>query len=611
MGKLLLVYRLGLRDLRHRPGQAVLLLLAIAVGAATLTLSMALRGTTDDPYARTRAATNGPDVVATVLTGGANPAAGSNTVATPGDNPAGGQADPAGLAPLTSAAGVAAHSGPFPVAWAVLRDGPVSSSTEVEARDAAPSPVDRPEVLQGAWIRPGGVVVEAGYAADLGIRVGDRLTLGGVGLDVAGTAVTAAIPAYPNTCTAEGCFLANGVAAHNPGLLWATEADAARIAGTGGPDAYYLNLKLADPATAPAFAARYDTDTSPAAPYLLSWQRIRDGDAQTLARISRLLLVGSVLLALLAIASVVVLVGGRMAEQTRRVGLVKAAGGTPWLVAVVLLAEHAVVALAAALLGLGAGWSAAPLLDRPGAGLLGAAGAPSLTGATVADVAGFALAVAVAATLVPAIRAARRSTVAALNDAARTPWRWEGVLRITAHLPAPLMFGLRQAVRRPRRLMLNALSIAVTTNGLVTVMTYRDTAAIWLADPTMTRATDTICAVLVVLAAVNAVVISWTTALDARHTAALARALGGTPNQIAAGLAAAQAVPALLGALVGIPVGLALYKIPQTGGTTPPSPLALLALVTTIVLVVAALGLVPARLGIRRPVAETLAAEAP
>jgi len=64
MSTFLIVYRLGLKDLRHRPAQALLLLLAIAAGAATLTLGIALHGTTDSPYARTRTATNGPDVVA-------------------------------------------------------------------------------------------------------------------------------------------------------------------------------------------------------------------------------------------------------------------------------------------------------------------------------------------------------------------------------------------------------------------------------------------------------------------------------------------------------------------------------------------------------------------
>jgi putative ABC transport system permease protein len=313
----------------------------------------------------------------------------------------------------------------------------------------------------------------------------------------------------------------------------------------------------------------------------------------------------------LALASVAVLVGGRLAEQTRRVGLIKAEGGTSWLVAVVLMFEHVLVALGAAAVGLGDGWLAAPLIDSAGAGLLGAASAPSLTGPTIASVVAFALAIAIVAThsgrrSVPRVK----STVAALNDSARTPRRSETAIRLSAHLPAPLLLGVRLAIRRPRRLLLNTLSIAVTTSGLVTVMTYHATAGKWLADPGVTEATTVVSAMLIVLAAVNATFIAWATALDARHTAALARALGATPDQITAGLAAAQLVPALFGALLGLPGGIALYRIPKTGGTTTlPSPLGLLALVTVILLVIAILSLVPTRIGLRRPVAEALQTE--
>ena len=64
MGRLLLVGRLAARDLRHRPAQAVLLLLAITAATTTLTLGLVLHGVTSQPYQQTRAATNGPDVVA-------------------------------------------------------------------------------------------------------------------------------------------------------------------------------------------------------------------------------------------------------------------------------------------------------------------------------------------------------------------------------------------------------------------------------------------------------------------------------------------------------------------------------------------------------------------
>jgi ABC-type lipoprotein release transport system permease subunit len=605
MGRLLLVYRLGVRDLRHRPAQAVLLLLAIAAGAATLTLGLALHGTTDHPYARTRAATSGPDVVATVTTGGAG--SGPATTGRPGQGPV--QASPDALLALAHAPGVAARSGPFPVTWTLLHHGSTTGSAEVEGRDAGRDAVDRPALLRGGWIRPGGVVVEAGFASALGIGVGDRLTLAGRSFRVVGTAVSAAIPAYPNTCVT-GCFLANAVSAHNPGLVWATRADATALAGPDGPDAYFLNLRLTDPGAATAFAARYDADTAPGTPHLLSWQQLRDGDARTLATVRQVLVTGSWLLALLAVASVAVLVGGRMAEQTRRVGLLKAVGGTAWLVSVVLLFEHAVVGLCAAAVGLAAGWLAAPLVDAPGAGLLGAAGAPSIGGGTLGAVLALALGVAAGATLVPAIRAARRSTVGALLDAARSPRRRDAVIRLSAHLPPALLLGVRLVVRRPGRLLLSTFSVAVTGSGLVVVMILHASAARWSFAPQVAQATDVISVMLVVLAAVNAAFIAWTTALEVRHSAALARALGATPRQVTAGLSAAQLVPALAGALLGIAGGAGIYLAAATNATTqlPPVPW-LAAMVAVTLAATAALTAVPTHLGARRSVTDVLQAE--
>jgi hypothetical protein len=66
MGRIVLIGRLAARDVRHRPGPAALLVLAIVAAATTLTLGLALRGVSDQPYQQTRAATAGPDVVAEV-----------------------------------------------------------------------------------------------------------------------------------------------------------------------------------------------------------------------------------------------------------------------------------------------------------------------------------------------------------------------------------------------------------------------------------------------------------------------------------------------------------------------------------------------------------------
>jgi hypothetical protein len=113
---------------------------------------------------------------------------GAGHAAAPGGTAGSDQADAAGLAPLVSAPGSAAHSGPFPVTWAALRNGHTTGSAEVEGRDTAPSPVDQPELQQGSWVRPGGVVVEVGFADTSPtapylltwqqIRDGDAQTLG-------------------------------------------------------------------------------------------------------------------------------------------------------------------------------------------------------------------------------------------------------------------------------------------------------------------------------------------------------------------------------------------------------------------------------------------------
>ena len=66
MGRLLLIWRLVAGDIKRRPVQAALLLLVIVTTTTTLTLGLALRKVTDSPFARTRAATRGPDVVAVV-----------------------------------------------------------------------------------------------------------------------------------------------------------------------------------------------------------------------------------------------------------------------------------------------------------------------------------------------------------------------------------------------------------------------------------------------------------------------------------------------------------------------------------------------------------------
>jgi len=574
-----------------------------------LTLGLALGGTTDNPYARTRTATNGPDVVAQISSetskgsGQARPAPGGG-----GQDGQGEVADPTTLLPLERASGVVAYSGPFPMTWASVTLVNGLASAEVQGRDSAISSVDEPQLVQGSWVRPGGVVVEAGFASALGIHVGDPLSLGDSSYSVVGIAVTAAAPAYPSVCKYLGCFLVGAVSSYNPGLIWAPSSDVRHLAAASSEPVFYvLNLKLGNPADAPAFADDFNANASQTDPSLFTWQGIRDANAEVVAKVQTVLVTGSLLLNLLAIASVVVLVGTRIAEQTRRVGIIKAVGGTPALVAVVLLFEHALVALCGAAVGLLAGWLAAPLIDGPGAGLLGAPSIPPLTGSIVGIVVALALAIALVATFVPAVRAARQTTVAALEDAARPPRRRAAMVRLSTHLPASLLVGLRLVVRRPRRLVLSVLSIAVTMSGLVAVLILNSTAELPSGSlgPRVVQALAIVSVLLVVLAALNAIIIAWATALDVRRPAALIRALGATPAQVTSGLSAALLVPALVGALMGIPGGVAIYARGGLPPTLPPL-LSLVSLVTVTLLAISVLTAAATVIGARGPVADLL-----
>src|SRR5918995_127718 len=464
MGRILLVGRLAARNLRRRPAEAALLLLAITAATTVLTLGLVLRGVTNDPYQDTRAATAGPDVVASV-----------------GADPFNGPADLAGLEALTDASGVVDHGGPYPAVGAELEADGLTGSRRTPrgeavggaagvwavGRDPEASTVDQPELTQGSWVRDGGAVLEAGFADALDVGEGDHITLrsrlctfqtltgppdcsavNDRPFRIVGVAVTPAARPYSGVWFAPDCpwfaeemedaqaegpppdesvdderFLETPV---EPGLVWLTEADARGLAPAEELLSYVVNLKLADPSDAPAFVNAHHTSTTGTgrqAQILEPWQDIRGDHDQLVKDTGEVLQIGSRLLAVLALASVAVLVGGRMTDQTRRVGLLKAVGGTPRLVAAVLLTEYLILALLAAAAGLAAGWLAAPLLTDPGAGLLGSAGAPSLTLFTAGQVTAVALGVAVIATFVPAVRAARTSTVHALADAARPPRR--------------------------------------------------------------------------------------------------------------------------------------------------------------------------------------------
>ncbi|MEV0805380.1 FtsX-like permease family protein [Micromonospora sp. NPDC050200] len=579
-GRLLLVCRLLMRDLRRRRTETVLLLVAITAATATLTLGLTLNEIADRPYRQTRTATAGPDVIVT-----------------PG---ATGQAALDELASLTTAAGVTDHSGPFPVAYLTMTARGKSAHAVVEGRDTTPVSIDRPAVTDGTWVRPGGVVVERAFADALGIRTGDTVNIDGHPLRVIGTAVTAARATYPYA----GWHYPGSILVERGGLVWVDRSDIATLAGSQ-PLSYTLNLKLADPAASTTYAV---------GDQLTTWQAIDHLNGRLYSDAQIALLVGSWLLSGLALAGVAGIVAGRIIGQRRRVGLLKAVGAGPAMIAAVHLAEYLVIGLAAAATGLAAGWFAAPVLIRPSAGLIGSVNAQPPALRTVIAVTALALTIAVAATLVPVVRAAT-STVHALADAATPPRRRRWRIWLSRRLPTALLIGVRINARRPRRARLVTVNTLITTTALVAILmvntqvVHFDLGYTELANPRVERseqATLVLTVVLCILALINAVVSTWTAVLDARQPLAVARTLGATPAQAGVGLALAQLLPAIPGVAAGIPAGIGLLASVSTGEVQYPPDSWLLATALGVLLAIAALTAIPAMVATRRPVVDTL-----
>lgn len=158
----------------------------------------------------------------------------------------------------------------------------------------------------------------------LGISAGDRISLNGRPFRGPGSR-------FPPPKLRIRCHLRHAggpFTTSDTGLVWLTRAAARGLATSALPLSYILNLRPADAAKAEALATTHSTGTM-AVLNLSAWRVISQEDAVLVFNEQRVLLVGSWLLGLLAVASVTVLVGGRMAEQARRVGLLKAVGGTP------------------------------------------------------------------------------------------------------------------------------------------------------------------------------------------------------------------------------------------------------------------------------------------
>jgi len=606
-----LIARLAWRNLRARPGQAVLLLLALSVSTTTLSLALAINETGNGAWDRLHRATNGHHIrTSLAYQESLLPPQVQSHPPTPADVARAHDR----LAALAAEPEVVAASGPWPILFTDGEIGGVHLELFVMVREAAPAAVGQPLVTSGRWLSDSGdgVVLEDGVAAILRDRPGDTITIAGRRLPVVGSATTVSFGRYP---------------LHQPARVWVNAPTASALRAAGAVDfAAELELRLAHQESAAAFVAAHGSG-----PRLVTWQQTRVGVHETLTTFAIAFLIIATLLAWLTIATAAVLVAGRMAAQSHQVGTLKAVGVTPGQVTGVLLVEYLMLAGTAAVVGVVAGTLLSPLL-APAAVLYGPPQAPPITWTRAVVAFAVAAAVVVLATIRPALRGVRLSTVRALAATIRPPRRPSRLARLAglAGLPLPAVLGVRTAMRRPGRTLGGAVGLAL---GIAMVVVglglYRGTRA-YLATPILgeaesvdRRASESLidlllnivfgsAAVLVALAVVNAFVLAVFAARDnARHHAIL-RTLGATPRQTVTAFVVAQLSACLLACLLGIPFGVLLYNTFVAGDDLGPIrlPALVYAVIATASLTLYAVAVTaPARLLATRPITPLLTYE--
>ena len=175
----MLITRLAWRNLRARPGQALLLLLALCVATTSVTLALAVNETGNDAWDRLHRTTNGFHIRAGMTY--VPPVAGLTIAQAPKPSPEDVARTHEQLAALATDPAVIAASGPWPSLWATGEVGGTDLELFVNVRDVAPATVGQPFVTSGRWLdgSDGGVVLEDGLALSLRVGPGDAVTIAG------------------------------------------------------------------------------------------------------------------------------------------------------------------------------------------------------------------------------------------------------------------------------------------------------------------------------------------------------------------------------------------------------------------------------------------------
>ena len=427
----------ALADLRGHRSQNLLIFSILAAAAATLTLSLVVRASTDDPWERAFDEANGAHVTF------------NSWIEDDGDAVA-------DLVRIAELDGVANANGPFPgfTGASVIVDGD-KYDLSVSALSSELPEVSQPLITDGRWLESGTpeTVIDRALARDLNIAVGDTISIqspaGMTDVTVAGLAISPWRGPYPDS---------NARVYVDETTLATIEPDRTRWF-------WSMSVRATNPDQLGPLVREVFSLFPGATVVAEDWQDVRDHVAFW-NEINAVFLGIFSLFALVAAGLIVAnIISARVLAQFRDIGLLKAVGFTPGQVTLLFLIEHLAIALAASLAGIAIGTLAAPLFTRRLAESMATTTMPAFDlEASALVLAGVLLSVALF-TLLPAWRGGRISTVRAITTgfapASDTPSR---LARLATRLglgPA-ISLGVKDAFARPWRATITVISLLLT-----------------------------------------------------------------------------------------------------------------------------------------------------
>ena len=401
-------------------------------------------------------------------------------------------------------------------------------------------------------------------------------------------------------------------------------------------------MRLDDPDATAAFVRRARPLLRSAHPVFIDdWRMLRDEAATHTHDNEKVVRTQSVFLLFAVGFILATLIGGRVVGRTREIGLLKAVGMTPRQVVSLHLAEELTLGLAGAIVGIAAGTLITPLFVHKATDLLGGVPTPSFDPLRSLIVLAAIEAVVAAAAFAPSRRGSRLSVAEALEGGSHPRVGRSRLARLAERLrlPVPVVVGVKDSFARPGRALLTSFSLALTVALAVAAMSLEthwttqirqdriEGAALVAAtpqggalaapqrdpgvDPTVddrTRLRPLVYSFVAIMVVVGLLNLLTTTMLSVRERVrelGILKAVGLTPRQVVTSLVTSQATLGLVAGALGIPLGIATYRLVSGDPDVPPW-WWLVVLVPVALAAVAAVCVLPARRAAGLPVPEAI-----